>query len=94
MLGNRTVNIKGAKTITVMSTGHEKSRFTVILSCLANEIKLMPKIKFPSGVLVHVQENGWMDEAGVKILLGQIWDKTLENFNNLSLLAWDMFRSH
>ena len=29
----RTVNAKGAKTVLVHTTGHEKSRFTVVLAC-------------------------------------------------------------
>lgn len=104
MLGSTTVDFKGAKTITVKSTGHEKSRFTVVLSCLANGVKLtpmvifkrktLPKLKFPPGILVHVQENGWIDEDGVRLWLNKIWDKRPGNFNNRSLLSWDMFRSH
>lgn len=104
MLSNYTVDLRGTKTVTVKSTGHEKSRFTVVLSCLANGVKLkpmvifkrklMPKIKFPPGIIVHVQENGWMDENGVKKWLNEVWDKRPQNFNNWSLLVWDMFRSH
>lgn len=104
MLGNTTVHVKGAKTITVKSTGNEKNRLTVVLACLANGVKLkpmvifkrklLPKIKFPPGILVHVQEKGWMDEQGVKLWLRQIWDRRPGNFNNRSLLVWDMFRSH
>ena len=74
MLSNKTVDCKGNKTILIKSTGHEKTKFTVVLSCLADGTKLMPMIifkrktmpsvKFPSGVFVHVHGKGWMDEVG------------------------------
>ena len=35
----------------------------------------MPKEKFPSGVLVHVHEKGWMDEAGTKKWLDEVWGR-------------------
>ena len=38
----RTVNAKGTKTVLVNTTGHEKSRFTVALACLADGTKLKP----------------------------------------------------
>ena len=59
---NRTVDFKGQKTITVKTTGAEKSYMTVVLSCLADGTKLppmvvfkrktMPKEKFATGILV------------------------------------------
>lgn len=104
MVGNTTIDVKGSKTVSVRSTGHEKSHFTVVLSCLANGIKLkpmvifkrkkMPKEKLPSGVLVHVQEKGWMDENGVNLWIREIWDKRPGGFNKRSLLVWDSFRGH
>jgi len=83
MLGNRTVDYKGLKTILVKSTGHEKTKFTVMLSCMADGTKLkpmvifkqktIPKIQFPQGVFVHVHEKGWMDQNGVKLWLDIVW---------------------
>lgn len=103
MPSNKTVDVKGRKTIFTRSTGHEKTRFTVVLTCLANGEKLkpmvifkrktLPKIKFPDGIFVHVHENGWMDEEGVRLWLNNIWDKRPDN-QERSLLVWDMFRSH
>ena len=70
MLSNRTVNKIGEKTVLVKTTGHEKAKYTVALSCMADGTKLkpmvifkrktMPKEKFPKGVLVHVHPKGWM----------------------------------
>ena len=68
---NRTVEKKGTSSITIRTTGHEKSSFTVVLACTASGRKLPPmmifkrktaiKEKLPSGVIVHNNEKGWMD---------------------------------
>ena len=68
---NRTVEKKGISSITIRTTGHEKSSFTVVLACTASGRKLPPmmifkrktviKEKLPSGVIVHNNEKGWMD---------------------------------
>ena len=44
--GNRTVHAKGEKTVLVKTTGHEKTHFTVVLSCMADGTKLKPLIIF------------------------------------------------
>jgi len=61
MAGFMTVNKKRDKTVTVNTTGSEKAHFMVILSCLADGMKLpvmvifmgksMPKYKLPIGVI-------------------------------------------
>jgi hypothetical protein len=68
---NRTVEKKDTSSITIRTTGHEKSSFTVVLACTASGRKLPPmmifkrktaiKEKLPSGVIVHNNEKGWMD---------------------------------
>ena len=75
--------IRGEKTILVKTTGHEKSRFTVVLACLANGVglkpmvifkrKTQPKGNFPAGVVVHNQPKGWMDESGVLLWTNKVW---------------------
>nr|KAF6343017.1 hypothetical protein mPipKuh1_010743 [Pipistrellus kuhlii] len=105
MVGNKTVNPKGAKTVLIKTTGHEKSSFTVVLACTADGAKLrpiiifkrktMPKIKIPIGVFVHVNEKGWMDEEGVKLWLDNVWSRRPGGLRQeRSLLVWDMFRAH
>ena len=42
IIGNRTVNQKGEKTVLVKTTGHEKQHFTVVLACMADGTKLLP----------------------------------------------------
>ena len=105
MVSNSTVDVKGTKTILIKTTGHEKSSFTVVLACIANGEKLrpmvifkrktLPKLKFPSGVFVHVHEKGWMDEEGVKLWIQHVWNMRPGGLTKKrSLLVWDMFRSH
>ncbi|XP_068112898.1 uncharacterized protein [Hyperolius riggenbachi] len=89
------------------ATGNEKNHFTVVLSCLANGIKLRPviifkrenlpkKAKFPPRITVRAHLKGWMDEQGTKKWLEEIWNErpgaALEKRS--SLLVWDMFKAH
>lgn len=46
MPGNRTVNVKGASSVNLCTTGSEKSHFTVILACMADGTKLKPAVVF------------------------------------------------
>ncbi|KAK6178249.1 hypothetical protein SNE40_013057 [Patella caerulea] len=43
---NRTIDAKRKDTITIRTTGHEKSSFTVVLACSADGGKLLPMIIF------------------------------------------------
>ena len=105
MLGNKTVDVKGVKTVHIKSTGHEKTRFAVALACMADGTKLKPmvifkrktkpKITFPPGIFVHFHAKGWMDEDGVKLWIDNIWNRRPGSMRNEhNLLVWDMFRSH
>ena len=103
MPANRTVDFKGNTSVSIKTTGSEKSHFTVILSCMADGTKLKPAVvfkrktmqkeKFPSDILVMVQTKGWVDETILMEWLEKVWFKqpgALLNPN--SLLVWDMFR--
>ena len=46
MPSNKTVHTAGTKTVQVRTTCHEKSRFTVVLACMADGIKLKPMVIF------------------------------------------------
>ena len=104
VVGNTTINKKGEKTVLVKTTRHEKQHFTVVLACLADGTKLppmiifkrktMPKDKFPPGVVIHVQEKGWMDDSGcVKWI--KVWARRPgAMLKPKSLLVWGMFKSH
>ena len=54
--------------------------------------KVIPKVKFPPGIFVHVHENGWIDEEGIALWLKNVWDKHEKSEKSQSLLVWDMFR--
>ena len=41
---NKRVDVKGAKTITIKTSGNEKTRYTVVLACCADGTKLPPFI--------------------------------------------------
>ena len=79
---NKTVDVKGAKTITVKTSGRDKTHSPVVLSCCADGTQLpprliskrknMPKEAIPRGVIVHVHDKGWMDENGMKIQIEKV----------------------
>ena len=68
---NKTVGVKGAKTIMIKTSGKEKTRYTVVLACCADGTKLLPSLIFkrktlpkdviPHGIYIHVHSKGWMD---------------------------------
>ena len=60
---NTTVEQRGTKTISTLSTGHERANFTVILVCIADGIKLLLVIifklvrgEFPDGIIIHANK--------------------------------------
>jgi hypothetical protein len=65
-----TVNSAGERTVQIRTTGAEKERCTLMLTITADRQKLPPyvvfkrktmaKEKFPQGIIVRVQESGWM----------------------------------
>ena len=71
-----TIARRGERSIPLRTTGHEKSRFTVILSAMADGRKLKPYVVFKGvraipeqntpGVVVGLSKNGWMNEELTK----------------------------
>ena len=67
--GNKTVNLKGAKQVSLGTTGNEKSHFTIMLSVTVDGTKLAPlvifkrktKLKglFPHKLIITANEKGW-----------------------------------
>ena len=82
---NKSVDVKGAKTITVKTSGHDDTHYTVVLSFCADGTKLppvliskrknMPNEAVPRGVIVCVHDKGWMDKNGMKIWIEKVWSK-------------------
>ena len=56
MPGNYTIDPKGTKTVTIATTGHEKTRFTIKLAAFADGTKLKPLVLF-KGNLVTTYES-------------------------------------
>ena len=83
MLPHKTMNKKGASTVLIKSTGHEQSRYTVVLALMADGKKLPPMIifkrktkppgNFPKGVKIHFNEKGWMDASSCELWTHSIW---------------------
>lgn len=102
---NTTVNQKGASSVTVRTTGHEKQRCTVMLAVTADGRKLppyvvfkrktQPKGQFPRKIHVRVQENSWMDVRLVQDWVRTVWGARPGAMLNLpALLVLDSFKGH
>ena len=100
MPSNRTVNAVGDKTVKIRTTGNEKNRLTVVLACAGDSSKLkqlvifkgktMPKIQNKHGVVVTVQEKGWMDSDTMKIWIKKVWRACIGGLSRRrSLLVFD-----
>ncbi|GFU92676.1 pogo transposable element with KRAB domain [Trichonephila clavipes] len=101
----RTVNVRGASSIPINTTGNERTSFTVFLCCAANGLKLppmlifkrktLPKENFPKCVELRTNENGWMNEQIMLSWLQTIWRK-LKNtfFRPKAFLIMDSLKSH
>jgi hypothetical protein len=102
---NTTVEQSGSKTVSILSTGHERSNFTVMLACLADGTKLPPVIifklkkipreEFPEGVVIRANSQEWMNEEEMIWWIENIWTKHLQRGSNpKSLLVIDSFSGH
>ena len=105
MVSNSTVEKVGAKTVTMKSTGHEKSRVSVCLTAKGDGVKLKPFIVFKGAkrdvealnkefhgkCVVASSENGWMNTP-----LTNNWvEKVLGSFSfRQRFLAWDTYECH
>ena len=88
-----------------MSTGHERSNFTIVLACLADGTKLplviifklkkIPREEFPEGVVIRANSQGWMNEEEMIWWTENIWSKRSQRGSNpRSLLVLDSFSAH
>ena len=68
---NKTVDVKGAETVMIKTSGNERMHYSV-LACCADGTKLppllifkrktLPKDVIPHGIYVHVHSKGWMEK--------------------------------
>ncbi|GBC07964.1 hypothetical protein RclHR1_07810006 [Rhizophagus clarus] len=101
---NITVDELGAQSVSICTMGHEKSNFTVVLTCMANGMKLLPliifKIKniprenFPPEVIIQANKKGWMNENEMLYWIENVWAKCERFSNSQSLLVLDSFSAH
>jgi hypothetical protein len=73
---SRTVNLKGTEDVSVATTGHEKSNFTVVLCITADGSKLPPMAIFKrktvlkgcysKDVIISANKKGWMNSEVMK----------------------------
>ena len=103
---SHTVDQVGKETISIITTGHEKSNFTCVLSITASSEKLppmiifkrktLPKEKFPSGIVVRVNPKGWMDSTMMHQWLINCYRKRADGFfrSKKALLIMDSMRAH
>ncbi|KAL1421128.1 hypothetical protein MTO96_023435 [Rhipicephalus appendiculatus] len=85
MPSSTTITQRGAKDVKLLSTGNEHSRFTVMLASTADGRKLPPfvifkrktmlKEAFPPGVVVCVNQKGYMDEAMMLEWIQVVWNR-------------------
>lgn len=100
-----TIDATGKKTITLKTTGHEKSRVSVCLAAKADGTKLKPMVVFKGAkrevaalnqefkrrAVVATSANAWMNTELTKVWI----DSVLGSFSfDRRLLAWDSFECH
>lgn len=101
---NTTIDHKGTKTVTIRTTGHERSSFTVVLACMADGSKLpavcifklknIPKENFSHGIHIRANEKGWMNEREMLWWIETVWTSRNSFANPQSMLILDSFRGH
>jgi hypothetical protein len=104
MPSETTIHVRGAKSVPLKTTGHEKDHFTVILSARVDGKKLKPFVVFKGkgvrlikelekipGVVVKFSVNGWMNDGlTVDYLHSIIGCLSFQK----RLLVWDAYKCH
>jgi len=102
---NSTVAEKGVKSVPIVTIGHDKDRFTVMLACRGDGSKFPPyvifkrktfpkKMVFSPSIIVRYQGKGWMNEEIVKDWIKTVWSKVGGLSRKRSLLVCDSFWAH
>ena len=103
MTSGMTVHSKGAKTVSIQSTGAEKQRLMVVLAATADGQMLSSMVIFkgnrnlknidvPRSWIVYVQAKGWMDSTLMDRWVREIYLKHTKQ--NQALLVMDSFSAH
>ncbi len=101
---NTTIDETGTRSVSIHTTGHEKTNFTVVLTCMADRTKLPPlvifKLKkilrgsFPQEVIVRANPTGWMNESEMLYWIENVWVKRARLSNPQSLLVLNSFSAY
>jgi hypothetical protein len=104
MPSSKTVSLTGAKEVSVATTVHERSNFTVVLCITADGSKLPPMVIFkrktvPKGCnskdIISANEKVWMNSEVMKFWLENVSrNRRMAFFNPKSLLMLDSGRDH
>ena len=96
---------RDTKTVSILSTGHERSNFTIVLACLADGTKLPPVIifklvnvpqeEFSDGVIIRTNAKGWMNKDEMSWWIENVWTQRASRASNpRSLLVLDAFTAY
>lgn len=101
---NTTIDHKGTKTVSIRTTGHERTSFTVVLACMADgrklpavcifKLKNVPRENFPHGIHIRANKKGWMNEEEMLWWIETVWTSRNPFGNSRSMLVLDSFRGH
>ena len=105
-VSNKTVEVRGTKTISLASTGHDKANITEILSAASSGVKKKPlcifkgkgnthedkKIKNCRDIYIAYTDNGWCNDDVARKWLDLIFPSCFRQLNRL--LIWDSYRCH
>ncbi len=100
-----TLEKRSSNTINIKTIRYERSTFTVVLDCMADESKLSPiiifKLKnilretFSNSIFIRVNAKGWINEDEMIQWVKNVWSRrTVDSSNPSSLLVLDSFRDH
>jgi hypothetical protein len=103
-VSDTTVNRTGAKEVSVITTGHEKTKLSVMLAAKSNGVKLKPHIvinrvrpidglkKLSHKIHVTYAKKSWFDDDVTEDFLINVVKRDF--FKKKRLLVWDSFRCH
>lgn len=106
MPNTRTIDARGVQRVKCKTTGHEKLRFTVVLTIMSDGKKLAPMVifknlvkapkgNFPKDMVITATKGGSMTADLMQVYREKIWGKRGRSlFRPPSLLVMDSHRSH
>ena len=89
MPGNSTIEVRGAHTVQIATTGHDKQRITICLAAFADGTKLKPFVVFKGkripkeisnvhAAVIKMSDNGWMNEDLTMEWIATVWNDSVD----------------